>query len=162
MSSSNTSTSDVDSINWSAAMFLEVFSYLLICLGTVGHSLSIYVFTRPTLRLNPCSRYFLASTITGIFVTYVNVPMRLIQNVYNYDIFALSSTSCKMLTFVLFWAKYLTYFEKINSIFFRAITLANFEIFFHEQSGRSTNIATMKTTKTRLFNTDFVETLIHL
>jgi hypothetical protein len=116
MSSSNTSTSDVDSIIWRQTIFLKVSSYLLICLGTVGHSLSIYVFTRPTLRLNPCARYFLASTINGFFVTYVNVPMRLIQNAYNYDFFAFSSASCKILTFVLFWARYLTCFEKINSI----------------------------------------------
>jgi len=105
MSSSNTSTVDIDRINSITVMFVRVFSYSLICLGTVGHSLSIYVFTRPTLRLNPCSRYFLASTLTGIFVTYVNVPLRLLQNVYSYDLFALSSTSCKILTFVVFWAR---------------------------------------------------------
>jgi hypothetical protein len=118
MASSNTSTADVDKINWSSAMFIRVVSYLLICLGTVGHSLSIYVFTRPTLRSNPCSRYFLASTLTGFFVTYVNVPLRLISAGYNIDIFGFSSTSCKILTYVLFWARYLTCFEKINSVFF--------------------------------------------
>jgi len=123
MSSSNTSTSDVDSIIWRQTIFLRVSSYLLICLGTVGHSLSIYVFTRPTLRLNPCVRYFLASTINGFFVTYVNVPMRLIQNAYNYDMFAVSSASCKILTFVLFWARYLTCFEKdkFNLLFFNSL-----------------------------------------
>ncbi len=106
MSSSNTSSSDVDAIKYTNSMFSQIWSLLLICLGTIGHSLNIYVFTRPRLRSTPCVRYFLASTLTGFGVTYVNVLLRLLQVLYNIDAFGYSTASCKILTLVVFWARY--------------------------------------------------------
>lgn len=79
--------------------------YLLIVLSTVGQSLNVYVFTRPTLRSNPCVRYFLAATLASILVTYVNGLLRLLQNVYSIDMFGYSNASCKALTYIAFWAK---------------------------------------------------------
>ncbi|CAF1309064.1 unnamed protein product [Adineta steineri] len=108
MSSSNTSTAEVDAVVYSKIMFTKCWSFLLICLGIIGHALSIYVFTRPKLWANPCTRYFLASTICGAFVACVNTPLRLLQSGYNIDLFGYSNVTCKLLTFVLYWSKTLT------------------------------------------------------
>jgi hypothetical protein len=106
MSSSNTSTAEIDSIKYFMATFAQIWSYLLIVLGTIGHSLNIYIFTRPILRPNPCVCYFLASTITGFSVIYITVLLRFLQLRYNIDAFAYSSTSCKILTFITLWTRY--------------------------------------------------------
>lgn len=122
MSSSNTTTMDTDAIKRTTVMFAQIWSYLLIFLGTIGHSLNIYVFTRPALRSNPCIVYFFASTISGISVTFINIPLRLMQQVYNIDAFAYSNTSCQILTWIVLWTRYLgeSIDDKLNvfSIFF--------------------------------------------
>jgi hypothetical protein len=64
-------------------------------LGTVGHLMSIYVFTRPALRINPCSRYFLAATIIGLLNTFYTLPLRMIQSAFvNTDPGAYSDIFC--------------------------------------------------------------------
>jgi hypothetical protein len=122
MSSSNTSNADVNAINSATATFTQVWSYFLFFFGTVGHSLNIGVFTRPTLRSNPCARYFLASTISGVFVTYINVLLRFLQLAYNIDLFAYSLASCKILTYASYWARYLRCFQRIESDHFSLLS----------------------------------------
>ena len=90
MSSISVSTADIDNVKSVRVTFTRFWSFLLICLGTIGHSLSIYVFTRSTFRSNPCVRYFLAATICGILVTYGNTPLRLLQTGYSIDVFGYS------------------------------------------------------------------------
>ncbi|UJR18180.1 hypothetical protein I4U23_005080 [Adineta vaga] len=102
MSSLNTS---IAAINYSNSVFYQFWSYLLFCLGIVGHSLNFYVFTRPTLRSNPCVRYFLASTISGLLVTLINVLLRLLQLMYKINTFGYSTVSCKILTFIVYCTK---------------------------------------------------------
>ncbi|CAF4160203.1 unnamed protein product [Adineta steineri] len=63
MSLSNASLAEINALHYGNIIFYQFWSYLLVCLGTVGHSLNIYVFTRPILRSNPCTRYFLATAI---------------------------------------------------------------------------------------------------
>ncbi|CAF0825527.1 unnamed protein product [Adineta steineri] len=117
MSSSNTSTAEIDILVYTKIMFTRCWSFLLICLGIIGHALSIYVFTRPKFRSNPCTHYFLASTICGAFITCVNTPLRLLQTGYNIDLFGYSIVTCKLLTFVLYWSKALaSWFIALASI----------------------------------------------
>src|ERR1700728_4250221 len=82
MSSSNISSLQLgaNNLNYIAMMFVRCYCYLIIPLGVAGHLMSIYVFTRPALRTNPCSRYFLAASIVGLIVTCYNLPMRMIQS----------------------------------------------------------------------------------
>ncbi|UJR18043.1 hypothetical protein I4U23_004944 [Adineta vaga] len=109
--------------------FQRIWSYLLIVLGTVGHVLNVYVFTRPTLRSNPCARYFLAATIGGIFCTYVNTLLRLLQSIYpNYNPFGYSTASCKILTFI-------AYCFRCNTSWF--IVLASIDRFLCSSTSRN-------------------------
>ena len=88
MSSFNTSSVAADAISYGTNIFYQFWSYLLVCLATVGHSLSIYVFTRPALHSDPCVRYFLVSTISGILVVYLNAPLLIciLQNSFIHSI----------------------------------------------------------------------------
>ncbi|CAF4104502.1 unnamed protein product [Adineta steineri] len=102
---SNATIAEINALNYANEIFYLFWAFVLIALGTIGHSLSIYVFTRPILRSNPCACYFLSATIIGLFVTYVNTPLRLLQYIYNYDVFKYSTASCKILTWILLCAR---------------------------------------------------------
>jgi hypothetical protein len=81
MSSSTVSSSlaAANNLDYIAMIFNRCFGYVVIPLGIVGHLLSIYVFTRPSLVSNPCSRYFLAAAIIGLIETCYVLPIRMIQ-----------------------------------------------------------------------------------
>jgi hypothetical protein len=105
-SSSNMSNATIESLYWISMIFVRSYGCLMFSLGLVGHSLSIYAFTRPTLRSNPCTRYFLASTLVGYFIVFVNVPLRTLEDGFYIDVFMYSTMHCKVLTFFLQWARY--------------------------------------------------------
>ena len=107
MSSSAARDIDVNTIRYITTIFVQIWSYLLLMLGTIGHSLNIYIFTRPSLRSNPCVRYFLASSISGFLVVYVNVLLRFLQQKYNLDAFGYSDASCKILLFLVLCTRYI-------------------------------------------------------
>lgn len=91
-----------DKLNFIGMIFVRCYSFIAIPLGLIGHSLSIYVFTRPRLRSNACARYFLAATIIGLFVTCYNLPMRLIQSGFiDVDPGTHSVVFCKITWFLL-------------------------------------------------------------
>ena len=99
MSSSTVSNtlSAANNLNYIAIMFNRCFCYVVTPLGIVGHLLSIYVFTRPSLVSNSCSRYFLAAAIVGIMNTCYTVPIRMIQTGFvDADPAAYSIVFCKM------------------------------------------------------------------
>jgi len=75
-------------------------------LGLIGHSLNICIFTRPALRFNPCTQYFLASAIAGYAIIFVVLPVRLLQLGYSLSLFLSSVAMCKLLTFFFSWARY--------------------------------------------------------
>ncbi|CAF3852293.1 unnamed protein product [Adineta steineri] len=92
-----------DNLNFIAMIFIRCYCYIVIPLGTAGHLMSIYVFTRPTLRSNPCSMYFLAATIVGLVNTCYTLPMRMIQSAFaDTDPGAHSSLFCKIIWFTLY------------------------------------------------------------
>ncbi|CAF1234395.1 unnamed protein product [Adineta steineri] len=103
-SGTNTTSSNVDAINalqHSKILFIKVWCFTMISCGFVGHTLSIYVFTRRSLYSNPCARYFLASAMIGMAVVVISVPLRLLQAGYNIDAFVSSAAICGILTWFL-------------------------------------------------------------
>ncbi len=93
---------EVNNLNCVAMMFVRCYCYIFIPLGLVDHLMSIYVFTRPALRINPCTRYFLAATIIGLLHTCYVLPMRMIQSGFvDTDLRAYSTMFCKITWLVL-------------------------------------------------------------
>jgi hypothetical protein len=73
-----------------------------IILGTFGNIMNILIFTRRTLRTNPCSLYFLASSINNIFVLYVPVLTRLLSAGWSIDPTNTNNALCKLRIFVVY------------------------------------------------------------
>ena len=106
-------------LNSIAMMFIRCFCSIFIPLGTVGHLMSIYVLTRPTLRNNPYSRYFLAVTIVGLLHTIYVLPMRMIQSAFiNADPGAYSHVFCKLVWFSLNSLRYaiITLYQTLSTL----------------------------------------------
>ena len=100
-----------NNLNYIAMMFIRCYSFVIIPIGIVGHLMSIYVFTRRTLRMNPCSRYFLAVTIIGLVNTCYNIPTRMIQSGFvDTDPGAYSLVFCKIAWFLLYSIRYVQFF----------------------------------------------------
>ena len=53
-------------------------------LGTIGNILNIMVFTRPLIRTNPCSLYFISGSIANFFSLYVGLITPFL-GLYNLD-----------------------------------------------------------------------------
>jgi hypothetical protein len=106
MSSTDPSIAAAIVIYDNLAIFMKCWGFTAFILGFVGHSLSMYTFTRPALRSNPCVRYFLASTITSYCVVLVTVPIRTLEIGYGIDLFMTSLGACKFLTFLLSCTRY--------------------------------------------------------
>lgn len=106
MSSSNVSSAAIDVARETKVWFAKYWLISLIILGTIGHTLNIFIFTGSKFRSIACVRYFLAATLSGIFVTCVSAPARLLQNGYNIDVLGYSTAQCKIVSFLLLWASY--------------------------------------------------------
>ncbi|CAF2371503.1 unnamed protein product [Rotaria sp. Silwood2] len=83
MVSANISASEIVAIDEIGIKFVSIWCYLMLILGLIGHTLNMCVFTRSSLRSNPCSCYFLAATVSGICVVTINIFLRLLQTVMN-------------------------------------------------------------------------------
>ncbi|CAF0832539.1 unnamed protein product [Adineta steineri] len=92
-----------NNLNYISMMFVRCYCVVVIPLGVVGHLLSIYIFTRPALRSNPCSMYFLAAAIIGLVDACYTLPMRMIQSGFiDTDPGAHSVIFCKITWFLLY------------------------------------------------------------
>jgi hypothetical protein len=118
MSTINTSdfNAAVDAVKWTVVMFFRCWNPIMFGLGIVGHSLSIFVFTRPALRSNPCGRYFLASSISGFCVVVSILPLRYLQYGYNINTFTTSVVTCKVLSYYSSNIRYLRQWLKTECI----------------------------------------------
>ncbi|CAF1587406.1 unnamed protein product, partial [Adineta ricciae] len=66
-----------------------------IVFGTFGNFCNIIIFTRPVLRTNPCSMYFLAGSVTNLVVIYIALLTRYLASAWGYDPSATSIAWCK-------------------------------------------------------------------
>jgi hypothetical protein len=67
----------------------------LLILGTIGNILNIIVFTRPLIRLNPCSLYFTSGSIANFLSLYVGLITPFL-GLYNLDPTQKSNILCKI------------------------------------------------------------------
>jgi hypothetical protein len=80
------------------SMFIKYFCFVIIPPSVLGHFISFYVFTRPSLRSNPCGMYFLSATLFGFLNASFILPMQLVQTNYGYaDPTVRSNAACKII-----------------------------------------------------------------
>ncbi|CAF4658203.1 unnamed protein product, partial [Rotaria sp. Silwood2] len=75
---------------------------LQLILGTFGNIMNILIFTRRSLRTNPCSHYFLASSINNLFVLYVALLTRLLSSGWKIDPSNSNIVLCKLRIFFVY------------------------------------------------------------
>ncbi|CAF1031686.1 unnamed protein product [Adineta ricciae] len=93
--------------------------------GVVCNVLNVYVFTKPTLRTNPCCMYFLSSSVTALLFTVFNLPIRTLQLGYSIDLTVDSVVGCQVRTYLVFVWRALT-------VWF--LVFASFDRFLHSSS----------------------------
>jgi hypothetical protein len=103
---------EANELNLIAMMFIKYFCFLIIPPSVLGHLMSIYIFTRPSLRSNPCGMYFLSATIFGLLNACIILPIRLVQTNYTYmDPTVNSIVACKVVWFLIYSIRYVQFNE---------------------------------------------------
>jgi hypothetical protein len=75
---------------------------LQLIIGTFGNIMNILIFTRRSLRTNPCSFYFLILSINNLFVLYVALLTRLLSSGWNIDPSNTNIVLCKLRIFFVY------------------------------------------------------------
>ena len=129
----------ISAINVAASTIIFVLSCVNFVLGAIGLILNVLVFTRPTLRREPSSLYFLSSTCFNLFVVFVIMPLRLVSNVYSIDLANYNLGICKIESFA---------FYSVRTISCWLIVLACVDRYLHSSSSiRIRRISSLKTAR---------------
>ncbi|CAF3945782.1 unnamed protein product [Rotaria sordida] len=99
---------DIDRINWIIVLLVRWTHPIIFLFGVISNTLNLYVFTRPSLRQNPCCMYFLSSSITALIYTIINLPLRTLQYGYKIDPTTYLLSLCKIKYFFTFTWRALT------------------------------------------------------
>jgi hypothetical protein len=76
---------EIDALNRSIILFARCAAPIIFTFGVTCNILNIFVFTRPSLRRNPCCMYFLSSSVAALIYHLIDVPFRFLQYGYNID-----------------------------------------------------------------------------
>ncbi len=95
----------INQLNSAGSVIFISFSIINFALGSVGLIFNILVFTRPALRREPCSFYFLSSTCYDLFVVFLILPVRILSNSYNINGANYNVSVCKIETYIFFVAR---------------------------------------------------------
>ncbi|CAF1307063.1 unnamed protein product [Adineta ricciae] len=129
----------IEQINDAASICFLTISIVNFLLGAFGLLINIYVFTRPTLRQEPCSMYFLISSCYNLFVVFVVMPVRVLSNAYNISASNYNFGICKFEYFIF-------YATRATSIWL--ILLACIDRFLHSSPQRYLRqLSSMRTAK---------------
>ncbi|UJR29649.1 hypothetical protein I4U23_017197 [Adineta vaga] len=100
---------------------------LQIIFGTFGNLLNIIIFTRRSLRINPCSTYFLFGSVNNFFAIYVALLTRYLSTSWNLDPSARNTVLCKLRIFFVYvsvclvlWLTVLASFDRFLSSSYNA------------------------------------------
>src|SRR5215813_5173850 len=80
----STSQSTIAYLNYVTRELNRYIPIVLLILGTIGNISNILVFTRPLLRTNPCSLYFISSSIINFCALYIGLLTPFL-GLYNLD-----------------------------------------------------------------------------
>jgi hypothetical protein len=95
MVTNNTNSSTIAYLNCITHELNRYIPILFLTFGTIGNILNIIVFTRPSLRTNPCSLYFISGSIANFLSLYVGLITPFL-GIYNLDPTQKSNSLCKI------------------------------------------------------------------
>ncbi|CAF1561857.1 unnamed protein product, partial [Adineta ricciae] len=86
----------IQRINLATFWINQIIPLFQIALGAFGNLFNIIVFTRRTLRTNPCAIYFLASSINNFFLIFVYILIPYLSVSWNVNLLQKSIAVCKL------------------------------------------------------------------
>lgn len=86
----------INQLNLATTTIVLVLLCVAFVIGIIGLTLNIIVFTRPNLRREPCSLYFLSSTYFNLFCVLIIIPVRILSNSFNIDLGYYNLGICKV------------------------------------------------------------------
>lgn len=85
----------VNKINVASTIVVVTVSILNFVLGAIGLIFNILIFIRPSVRREPFSYYFFASTCFNLFVVFIIIPVRIASEGYNIELANYNLGICK-------------------------------------------------------------------
>ncbi len=129
----------VNQINTATTVIIVTLSVVNFIIGAIGLTFNVLVFTRPSLRRQPCSLYFLSATWFNLFVIFVVIPVRIVSEGFNMDLANYNLGICKTEIFA---------FNTARTISCWLIVLACVDRYFHSsKSAHLRRISSLKTAK---------------
>ncbi|CAF3368538.1 unnamed protein product [Rotaria sp. Silwood1] len=93
MSSIDVAINKLNTAAWIVVLVIPLISFVP---GVVGLIFNVLVFTRPTLRREPCALYFFSSTCFNLFVEFIVLPVRILSNGFAIDMAFKNLAICKI------------------------------------------------------------------
>lgn len=129
----------INLLNVAKSVIVLTLSLINFVPGIVGLVLNIIVFTRPTLRHEPCSLYFFSSTCFNIFVIFIVLPVRIVSNSFDIDLADYNLGICKIEIYS---------FHVTRTIFCWLIALACIDRYLHSSANiRIRRLSSLKTAR---------------
>ena len=91
--SSTPSTSAIASFSKQFNLYMPIPTFIF---GVVGNMFNIIVFTRPSLRKNPCTTYFCSSSVANLNVLVFGLVVRVIMDGFGYDLGSSNIIFCRI------------------------------------------------------------------
>lgn len=88
--------SNVDTLNNVILQFSRYVPIPILIFGLIGNILNIFIFTRRSQNKNPCSMYFLSSTIVNINVLLFGCLVRGLVDAFNIDLASANLPFCRI------------------------------------------------------------------
>lgn len=129
----------VDYINAMNVAWVIALSVITFIPGVIGITFNLLVFTRPTVRQEPCSLYFFSASCHDLFVLLVALPVRIASNAFKADAAHHYPIVCRLE----FYAFHIT-----RAISSWLVTMACVDRFFHSSTNiRLRRLSTIKTAR---------------
>ncbi|CAF1338804.1 unnamed protein product [Adineta steineri] len=102
MSSTDSTINQINTAVTTIVLSLSIINFIF---GGIGLIFNVLIFTRPSLRGEPCSLYFLFSTYFNLFFIFVIVPVRVVSEGFNLDLANFNLVICKTELFTFYVAR---------------------------------------------------------
>ncbi|CAF4176893.1 unnamed protein product, partial [Adineta steineri] len=99
---STATTAIITNLAFITAQLNRSLALIILIFGTIGNLINILVFSRRSLRKQPCSIYFLGASIASLFALYSGLLSRLLSG-YNLDISIYNDSISNLRFFTAYW-----------------------------------------------------------
>lgn len=95
----NTDTDTVATLNYISSRLNEILPIIFLVIGTFGHTCNLIIFFQRSQRTNPIAIYFLSSTVANLFVLYLGMLPKYIQDVFDLNWMEKDLALCRIRSF---------------------------------------------------------------